>query len=281
MRSIKNAAYLLIPLSLGTYSYSSYVQTHKKRRTYHDNSHFSEFYTDFIKQNNLIVPEFYHKLKKDNNVDSFFFKSILRNIGGLDQFNVYMDKSFHGVVNKDLQVSDEEKQKIFENSKVYCLFVANKKAEDQEDVVHSGFTATLFDNMAGTLAFLACGNKPVATASMTVNYLQPIKTGQEYLTEITTKQVDGKMVMIQGEIRDKEGTVFANADLMFIKVDWKHMVFSNMIKNIEEKMLGKTEEQLKKSPFAHIYMNVPDIVIDLQSDHKRKFRIGERYAKFC
>lgn len=281
MRSIKNAAYLLLPLSFGTYSYASYVQSHKKKRIYQDDSHFSEFYSDFIKQNHLVVPEFYHKLKRDNNINSFFFKSILRDVGGLDQFSMYMDKTLNDLVNKDIQATEEERQKKFEDSKIFCLFVPNKKVQDQEDIVHNGFIATLFDNMGGTLAFLSCGNKPVATASMTVNYRQPMKTGEEYLTEISTKKVDGKKVMVQGLIKDKEGTVYADADLMFIKVDWKNMVFSNIIKNIEEKMLGRTEEQLKQSQSPHIYMNVPDIVLDIQNDPKRKFRIGERYAKFC
>jgi acyl-coenzyme A thioesterase PaaI-like protein len=271
----------MIPLGLSTYAYSSYVQTHKKKKTYLDTSHFSEHYTNFIKQNELVVPEFYHKLKRDNSINSFFFKSILRNVGGLDQFSIYMDKDLHSVVNKDMQVTEEERQKMFENSKLFCLFVANKKVEDAEDIVHAGFTATLLDNMAGTLAFLACGNKPVATASLTVNYRKPIKTGDEYLTEISTKKVDGNKVIVQGLIKDKEGTVFADADLMFVKVDWKNMVFANIIKNIEEKVLGKTEKEPNQSLSPHIYMNVPDIVIDFQTDTKRKFRIGERYAKFC
>lgn len=279
MQSVRNAAYLLLPLSLGTYCYSSYTHSHRKKKSYLDTSHFSDYYTDFVKQNNLVVPDFYHKLKRDTNVNSFFFKSILRNVGALDEFSMYMDKNLHSVVTKETAVSDEERKKLFDSSKIYCLFVPNKKVENNEEIVHAGFTATLLDNMGGSLAFIACGNKPVATASMSVNYRKPMLTGHEYLTEISTQKVEGKNVMIKGVIKDKEGTIFADADLMFIKVDWKNMVFTNIMKNIEEKLIGKPEESLVGKP--NVYMNVPDIVIDLQTDHKRKFRVGERYAKFC
>ena len=134
---------------------------------------------------------------------------------------------------------------VFQSSKIYCLFVPNKKVEQADDSVHNGFTATLFDNLGGTLAFLSSDNKPVATASMTVNYRKPMPTGQEYLTEVTTKSINGKNVMVQGVVKDKDGNIYADSDMMFIKVDWKNMVFTNIMKNIEEKMLGRQQEEQK------------------------------------
>eukprot|EP00331_Platyophrya_macrostoma_P008857 CAMPEP_0176415618 /NCGR_PEP_ID=MMETSP0127-20121128/5904_1 /TAXON_ID=938130 /ORGANISM="Platyophrya macrostoma, Strain WH" /LENGTH=281 /DNA_ID=CAMNT_0017795629 /DNA_START=87 /DNA_END=932 /DNA_ORIENTATION=+ len=281
MRSIKNAAYFMIPLGLGTYSYASYVHSHRKRRTYLDNSHFSDEFTTFIKQNNLVVPEFFHKLRHDNNINSLFFKSILKNVGALDQFTVYMDEVLNKVVNKDVKVTEQERKKLFENSKIYCMFVANQTTENEENLLPAGFTATLFDNMGGALAFLSCGSKPVATSSMAVNYHKPIRAGDEYLTEISTQKVDGKSVKVQGIIKDREGNVYADADLIFIQVDWKNVVFSNMFKNIVEKVRNKTEKGLSELESTHIYMNVPDILLDLQADPRRKLRFGERYAKFC
>lgn len=191
-----------------------------------------------------------------------------------------MEKDLHSVVNREVRVSEEERQKLLANSKLFCLFVPNQKAEDYKDVVHAGFIATLFDNLGGILAFFACENKPVATASVTVNYRKPIRPGEEYLTEVSTKKIDENKAIVNGVIKDKEGTVYAEADLMFIKVHWKNMVLSNIIKNIEEKILWKGEEDVAESRNQHIYMNVPDIIIDMQIDTKRKYRVGEGYAKF-
>lgn len=279
MRSVKNAAYLLLPLSLGTYSYSSYAQSHRKKRTYIDKSHFSEYYNDFIKYNNLVVPDFCHKLKRDANINSFFFKSILRNVGGLDEFSIYMDRKLNDVVTNSTRVSKEDRQKMFDNSKIYCLFIPNNKVEEQQDTVNAGFTATLLDNMGGMLAFMACGNKSVATTSLAINYHKPMVTGQEYITEVSTKKIGQKNVILQGTIKDKEGTLFAEADLMFVQVDWKSMLLTNAMKSIKEKIFGNSQQNAPGK--SEIELHVPDIVLDLESDHKRRFRVGETCAKFC
>ena len=50
-------------MSIGTYCYSSYTQAHKKKRTYLDTSNFSDHFSNFIKEKNLVVPDFYHKIK--------------------------------------------------------------------------------------------------------------------------------------------------------------------------------------------------------------------------
>lgn len=243
MKALKLALFG-IPVSAGSYyAYTNYFQGSRAIKERLSDTNLSDSYLDFIQQKNLVTPPFYEKMKQEDNYRNFFFGGILRQLQGVDEFGVYIEKSFNDVVNGAVTVSEEEKQRIFNDAKLYCIFVPNVKVQGHEKIVHGGFTATLFDNMAGSLAFMLSDFSPMATAYLTINYRKPVRTGEEYHAEIYPTKIEGKKVYINGKIKDIKGNVYAETELLFVKVQWKNKM-AELMKTISQDI---TESQSKET----------------------------------
>ena len=231
MKALKFALFG-VPASVGGYyAYTNYFRGSRVAKEKLSDLNLSESYLDFIQQKNLVTPPFWQKMKEENSYRNFFFGGVLKQLQGVDEFGVYVDKSFNDVVNQTVTVTDEEKERIFNDAKLYCIFVPNVKVQGHEKIVHGGFTATLFDNMAGSLAFMLSDFNPVATAYLTINYRKPVRTGEEYHAEIYPTKMEGKKLYVNGKIKDVKGNVYAETEILFIRVQWKNK-FGELLKKM-------------------------------------------------
>jgi uncharacterized protein (TIGR00369 family) len=83
--------------------------------------------------------------------------------------------------------------------------------------VHGGIVATLLDEV---MAKVNRFEKDIAvTGEMTVEYLKPIRVGEELTVEGWETERNGRLRMRQGEIRNASGTVLARGRGKFVEID--------------------------------------------------------------
>ena len=92
-------------------------------------------------------------------------------------------------------------------------------------LLHGGITATLIDDCVGTLMTVNedQDSMPLSSSSVTaylnVQYLQPIVTPQTILIVTKCREVKGRKLFMDAEIRDSEGKVLAKADSLWIRIN--------------------------------------------------------------
>jgi len=197
-----------------------------------------------LRKNNLVSPSLYKKYQKKYTFNHFFEKSILKDLEGLDNYNLYLNKSSHDALTEDGNLPEEKRQKLLEQAKLHCTFNAKSKLQGDTNTIHSGFTSTIFDNVAGCLAFMACDLSPAVTAYLNVSHEMPMKVGNDYVAVIEVDRVEGRKVFLKGKIMDQENNVYANMESLFVKPKkdafylrqlYKYLLVDKKEKKIEEK----------------------------------------------
>jgi uncharacterized protein (TIGR00369 family) len=83
--------------------------------------------------------------------------------------------------------------------------------------VHGGIVATILDE---AMAKVSRFQKEVAvTGEMTIEYLRPVRVGEELTVESWESDRNGKHRMRHGEIRNSSGRVLARARGRFVEID--------------------------------------------------------------
>ena len=212
----------------------------------------SEYFQQYIKDNNLVAPVLYKNYQRKYRFDHFFEKAILKDIEGLGDYNLLVSKPYHDSLMSDLEMSHDDRLKLNQNAKIHVTFNPNSKLQGHEGVLHGGLTATLLDNVAGCLAFLACDLTPAVTAYLNINYQKPMSVDQDYVAVIEVDKIDGRKVYIKGQIVDKDNNVYTSMDTLYVKFKWEN----SYIKQISQSLLldksspSAAESQLLKHPEA-------------------------------
>jgi len=178
----------------------------------------SDYFRQYVEQNNLITPSLYKKFQESYKFNHFFEKGVLKDLEGLDVYNLFLNKDYHHVLTNEVQVS----QQAHEQAKMHCTFTANHKLQSAGGNIHGGFTSTLFDNVAGCLAFMACDFAPAVTAYLNIKHEQPMDVGVEYVAVVEVERMEGRKVFLRGKIIDKENNVYTNMESLFIRPKWGH-----------------------------------------------------------
>jgi len=189
-------------------SHSAVAQPVQKTITHHSSSYFKQY----VEQNDLITPSLYKKYQEKYKFNHFFEKGVLKDLEGLDAYNLFLNKDYHN------KLANE--QKDHEQAKIHCTFTPNDKLQGASGNIHGGFTSTLFDNVAGILAFMACDFSPAVTAYLNVKHEQPMKVGTEYVAVVEVDKMEGRKVFLKGKIVDKENNVYTNMESLFVRPKW-------------------------------------------------------------
>jgi len=104
---------------------------------------------------------------------------------------------------------DPENQEIkipFRPDETWCGF---------EGIVHGGILAALTDD-AMSWALKKATKSFGFTASLSVRYLRPVKTGESYTAVGTVNHQEGKKVQTKARIIDENGKVHVDAKALFV-----------------------------------------------------------------
>ena len=81
---------------------------------------------------------------------------------------------------------------------------------------HGGAMAAVFDEVLGLAAWAAGHPIVVGTLNVQFRQLLPLMTVMQVDSEIVS--VDGRKVMVSGKIQDDEGTIYAEAECLCIRI---------------------------------------------------------------
>jgi len=192
----------------------------------------SEYFKQYVKDHNLVTPHVYKKFQENYIFNHFFEKGVLKNLEGLDMYNLFLNKHYHdNLASNNDSLSHEQKQQLHGQAKLHCTFSANDKLESHAGHVHGGFTSTLFDNVAGCLAFMASDFAPAVTAYLNVSHEKPLNIGAEYVAIVEVAKVEGRKVLIKGKIVDKENNVYTNMESLFIQPKWGNLYLGKIYRH--------------------------------------------------
>jgi uncharacterized protein (TIGR00369 family) len=83
--------------------------------------------------------------------------------------------------------------------------------------LHGGIIAALLDEVMSKANRFR--NARAVTAELTVEYLRPVRTGQELVVEGWETDAQGRNLCLAGEIRDADGVVLARGRGRFVDLD--------------------------------------------------------------
>ena len=83
--------------------------------------------------------------------------------------------------------------------------------------LHGGIIATLLDEVMSKVSRLS--DVRTVTAELRVEYLKPIRVGEELLVEGFSTRREGRQLYHEGEIRDAAGKLLARGNGRFVVVD--------------------------------------------------------------
>lgn len=83
--------------------------------------------------------------------------------------------------------------------------------------VHGGIIATVLDEVMSKVSRFF--DVRAVTAELTVEYLKPVRIGQELIVEGFNARREGRQLYHEGEIRDAAGTLLARGRGRFVVVD--------------------------------------------------------------
>lgn len=93
--------------------------------------------------------------------------------------------------------------------------------EGPPNCVHGGYIAAAFDEVLGMTQSMS--GAPGMTANLTVNYRKPTPLYQELRFEGELVRVDGRKIFTAGRVRRPDGEVTAEAEGLFISVDFSKL----------------------------------------------------------
>ncbi len=82
-------------------------------------------------------------------------------------------------------------------------------------VTHGGVICTLLDETMGWAPTLMV-KRMFVTAELTVRYVRPFPVGRTMIVEAWTEKASRRMAMVNGEVRDEEGVLYASAHGKFL-----------------------------------------------------------------
>jgi len=219
MRSFtKICKYGLALAPIGGIAYLSHPNQIQSQRAFKpEEPRLNSYFKQYVQENDLVSPGLYKKFQEKYTFNHFFEKGILKDLEGLENYNLFMNKAAHDALTDEVKVSNEQKKELLEQAKLHCTFSAKSKLQGNFNTIHSGFTSTIFDNVAGCLAFMACDLSPAVTAYLNVSHEQPMTVGNDYVAVVEVERVEGRKVFLKGKIMDKENNVYANMESLFIK----------------------------------------------------------------
>lgn len=134
---------------------------------------------------------------------------------------------------------------IHKDAKLHCTFTANTKLQSHSGFVHGGFTSTLFDNVAGCLAFMASDFAPAVTAYLNVNHESPLNVGTEYVAIVEVEKVEGRKVFLKGKVVDKENKVYTSMESLFIQPKWANLFLTKLYRGF---LLDRKDSAVESQP---------------------------------
>jgi acyl-coenzyme A thioesterase PaaI-like protein len=87
--------------------------------------------------------------------------------------------------------------------------------------VHGGFVAAAFDDVLGLAQSLS--NRAGMTGTLTVRYRRPTPLHTDLVFEGRLVSVDGRKILTEGVSRGPDGEVTAEAEGLFVTVDFERM----------------------------------------------------------
>jgi uncharacterized protein (TIGR00369 family) len=101
--------------------------------------------------------------------------------------------------------------------RVVGRFSLGEEYQGATGFVHGGIIATVLDEVMSKVSRFF--DVRAVTAELTVEYLKPVRVGQELLVEGFNARRDGRQLYHEGEIRDAAGTLLARGRGRFVVVD--------------------------------------------------------------
>jgi uncharacterized protein (TIGR00369 family) len=103
--------------------------------------------------------------------------------------------------------------------KIVGRFILGEAYQGGGGMAHGGIIATLLDEAMGKV----CRFREVraVTAELTVQYLKPVKVGQEIIVEGFETDQKGRNLFLAGEIRNNAGEVLARGSGRFVVIGQK------------------------------------------------------------
>jgi len=206
------------------------------RNTHHVHSYAETevptYFKNYTEENNLVSSSLYKNYQMKYKFDHFFEKGVLKGLDGVTGYNLLLNKSYNDVVSEITRFSGEERRKMHEEAKIHCTFVPTEKVQGYDGLVHGGFTSTLYDNVAGCLAFMACDFTPAVTAYLNVNYNKPMTVGTEYVAVIEVEKMEGRKVFLKGKIVDKDNNVYTTMETLYVKMKFNNYYIKHLCRSV-------------------------------------------------
>lgn len=107
-----------------------------------------------------------------------------------------------------------------ERQRIIGRFSVGPQYEGGAGFLHGGIIATLLDEVMSKVSRLT--DERTVTAELRVEYLKPIRVGQELLVEGFSTRREGRQLYHEGEIRNQAGELLARGQGRFVIVnpDW-------------------------------------------------------------
>ena len=109
--------------------------------------------------------------------------------------------------------------------KVIGVFRLEERYQGAPGIAHGGIVALVLDEALGKVSKF-CGATAV-TAELNVEYLRPVRIGEQLRVEAVNERVEGKHLYHSGEIRDSMGRLLARAKGRFVAVNAERFLQSN------------------------------------------------------
>jgi len=116
------------------------------------------------------------------------------------------------VAGMQLEFSFDEEQR-----KVIGKFALGERYQGAPGIVHGGIVALVLDE--GLSKVSRFYGVLAVTAELNVEYLRPVRVGQEIHVEARKERSEGSQLYYAGEIRDAKGRLLARARARFVVVD--------------------------------------------------------------
>jgi uncharacterized protein (TIGR00369 family) len=135
-----------------------------------------------------------------------------------------------------LEFSHDEERK-----RVIGKFALGERYQGAPGIVHGGIVALVLDEALSKVSRFY-GVRAV-TAELNVEYLRPVRVGQEIRVEARQDRSEGRQLYYAGEIQDAKGRVLARARGRFVVVDAERFArVAGLGPGEGERAAGKREE---------------------------------------
>jgi len=109
--------------------------------------------------------------------------------------------------------------------KVTGQFRLDERYQGAPGIAHGGIVALVLDEALSKVSKFYGAS--AVTAELNVEYLRPVRLGEELHVEASNDRVDGKQLYHSGEIRDAMGRVLARAKARFVAINAERFLQSN------------------------------------------------------